>query len=71
MDFTLTPDQEAFRDRVRSWLATNIPREWKERLSSSADLPRPDAYELLRGWQRKMYEAGLVGLTWPRWARAR
>src|SRR6185436_13119401 len=66
MDFTLSPDQEAFRDRVRSWLATNIPREWKERLASSADLPRPEAYAFLREWQRKMFDAGLVGLTWPR-----
>jgi alkylation response protein AidB-like acyl-CoA dehydrogenase len=66
MDFTLTPEQERFRDRVRGWLAANIPAEWRERLATTSDIPRPEAYAFLRDWQRKMYEAGLVGLTWPR-----
>jgi alkylation response protein AidB-like acyl-CoA dehydrogenase len=66
MDFTLTPEQTAFRNRVRGWLAANIPAEWHERHSKGGDIPRPEAYEFLRGWQRKMYEAGLVGLTWPK-----
>ena len=29
MDLTLTPDQQAFRERVRTWLKANIPAEWK------------------------------------------
>jgi alkylation response protein AidB-like acyl-CoA dehydrogenase len=66
MDFTLTPEQTAFRDRVRSWLKQNLPEEWVRRLRAGSDVPRPEAYDLLRQWQRKMYEAGLVGLTWPR-----
>jgi alkylation response protein AidB-like acyl-CoA dehydrogenase len=66
MDFTLTPEQTAFRDRVRSWLKQNLPEEWVRRLRAGSDVPRPEAYDLLRQWQGKMYEAGLVGLTWPR-----
>jgi alkylation response protein AidB-like acyl-CoA dehydrogenase len=65
MDFTLTPEQESFRDEVRGWLARNLPRDWLERLRGS-DIPRPEAYEFLRDWQRRMYDAGLVGLTWPK-----
>jgi alkylation response protein AidB-like acyl-CoA dehydrogenase len=65
MDFTLTPEQTAFRDDVRDWLKRNIPRDWIERIRGGADVPRPEAYEFLRDWQRRMYEAGLVGLTWP------
>ncbi|HEU5320982.1 MAG TPA: acyl-CoA dehydrogenase family protein [Methylomirabilota bacterium] len=63
MDFSLTPDQQAFRERVRAWLNGNIPREW--RLVSGADIPRPEAYDLLRRWQRQLYDAGFIGLTWP------
>jgi alkylation response protein AidB-like acyl-CoA dehydrogenase len=66
VDLTLSPEQEAFRTRVRGWLKTNIPSEWQSRMQASADVPRPEAYDLLRRWQRKLYEAGFVGLTWPK-----
>jgi alkylation response protein AidB-like acyl-CoA dehydrogenase len=66
MDFTLTPEQQSFRDEVRDWLKKNLPRGWVERLRQGSDVPRPEAYEFLRGWQRKMYDAGFVGLTWPK-----
>src|SRR2546425_12794996 len=43
-----------------------MPPEWSERLVASSDIPRPEAYELLRRWQRQLYEAGFIGLTWPK-----
>ena len=64
MDFTLTPDQEAFRERVRSWLEANNPADWQRKVGSS-DVPRPEAYAFLRRWQRQLYDAGFIGLTWP------
>jgi alkylation response protein AidB-like acyl-CoA dehydrogenase len=64
VDFSLTPDQQAFRERVREWLAANIPREWS--LVGASDIPRPEAYDLMRGWQRRLHEAGFIGLTWPK-----
>ena len=66
MDFTLTPEQQSFRDEVRDWLKRNLPRSWIERLHGGSDIPRPDAYEFLRQWQGKLNEAGFVGLTWPK-----
>ncbi|HET7873891.1 MAG TPA: acyl-CoA dehydrogenase [Methylomirabilota bacterium] len=66
MDFTLTPEQASFRDEVRGWLKQNLPKDWLARLREGSDVPRPEAYDLLREWQRKMYEAGFVGLTWPK-----
>ncbi|HMH51366.1 MAG TPA: acyl-CoA dehydrogenase family protein [Candidatus Acidoferrum sp.] len=66
MDFTLTPEQEAFREEVRAWLKTNIPRDWEARAMGSADVPRPEAYDAMRVWQRKLYDAGFIGLTWPK-----
>ena len=66
MDFTLTPEQQSFRDEVRDWLKRNLPRSWVERLHGGSDIPRPDAYEFLRQWQGKLNEAGFMGLTWPK-----
>jgi alkylation response protein AidB-like acyl-CoA dehydrogenase len=54
----MTDEQlSAFRRRVRAWL-------------SSADIPSlPDdldaRFAVLRRWQRDLYRAGLLGLTWP------
>ena len=50
MDFTLTPEQEAFREEVRAWLKVNIPRDWEARAMGSADVPRPEAYDAMRVW---------------------
>ncbi len=66
MDFTLTPEQQFFRDEVRDWLERNLPRSWVERLHGGSDIPRPEAYEFLRQWQGKLNEAGFMGLTWPK-----
>ena len=66
MDFSLTPEQKAFREHVRGWLEANMPREWTRRVMASSDVPRPEAYDFLRGWQRTLSEAGFIGLTWPK-----
>jgi len=66
MDFTLTPEQQSFRDEVRDWLGKNLPVDWVARLRQGSDVPRPEAYRFLSDWQRRMYEAGFVGLTWPK-----
>ena len=66
MDFTLTPEQQSFRDEVRDWLGQNLPADWVARLRQGSDVPRPEAYRFLSDWQRRMYEAGFVGITWPK-----
>ena len=66
MDFKLTPEQTSFRDEVRSWLKKNLPEDWSDRMRIGSDVPRPEVYDFLRKWQRQMYEAGFVGVTWPK-----
>src|SRR3972149_24913 len=66
MDFTLTPEQEAFRNKVRSWFNANVPKDWTEALVSGPTVPRTEIYDFLREWQRKLYDAGFAGLTWPK-----
>jgi alkylation response protein AidB-like acyl-CoA dehydrogenase len=64
LDFTLTPDQDAFRQRVRSWLEANIPDDWTK--FGLSEVPRPEAYAFLRKWQATLYDAGFIGVTWPK-----
>jgi alkylation response protein AidB-like acyl-CoA dehydrogenase len=64
LDFTLSPDQEAFRKRVRAWLEVNIPEDWTK--FGLSEVPRPEAYAFLRKWQATLYDAGFIGITWPK-----
>src|SRR5574341_1210675 len=64
MDFSLIPEQDTFRQTVRAWLREQLPREWKDLCRS--DIPRIETYAILKQWQRKLYDAGFIGLTWPK-----
>src|SRR5438067_13372748 len=64
VDFTLAPDQEALRKRVRASLGANIPDDWKK--FGLSEVPRPEAYDFLRKWQKALHDAGFIGLTWPK-----
>ena len=57
MDLTLSPQEEAFRDELRQWLADNHPGQ-----EPAGDI---DAFEFRRAWQRKLDEANYAGLSWP------
>jgi len=63
---TLTAEQQRFRETVRAWLRANIPEEWARQTVAGSDIPRVEAYDLLRRWQRSLYDAGFLGLTWPK-----
>ena len=63
MDFELTESERAFRDEVRGWLKENAPRAsaGEGRGSGSRDW-----VERGRAWQRKLHEAGYIGIGWPK-----
>src|SRR2546426_2672829 len=65
MDFDFTPEQEAFHKEVRQWLETNLPDDLRGR-SFAASRADHEEVRRLRAWQRKMYEAGYIGIDWPR-----
>jgi alkylation response protein AidB-like acyl-CoA dehydrogenase len=54
MDLSYTPEEEAFRARVRAWLEANVPAP-----GSLRDL------EAMRAWQRTLHAAGFLGAAWP------
>src|SRR2546422_7049235 len=61
MDFELSEPEKKFRDEVRAWLKANKPRE-----NGSAEEGQKVFIESRRAWQKKLYEAGYVGITWPK-----
>ncbi len=65
MDFDYTPEEEAFRMEVRAWLEENVEGH---RLEVGKTLPPEDAKYTPGGleWHTKMYEAGYVGISWPK-----
>jgi alkylation response protein AidB-like acyl-CoA dehydrogenase len=65
MDLTFTPEQEQFRLRVRQWFEENLPEGW-----GTPHFKWPESIEerkkWMREWERKLYEAGFAGLSWPK-----
>ena len=60
MDLTLSATEQAFRDRLRAWLADNVPS-----FAGRKRAENPEYMRFLRDWQRRLFDAGYSGLTWP------
>jgi len=68
MDLAFSEVDEAYRAELRTWLDRHTAE-----LAAAAGLMKGggsanilDAIGMARDWQRTLYEAGYVGLTWPR-----
>src|SRR3989441_12527414 len=60
MDFELSEPEKKFRDEVRVWLKANKPRA-----NGSLAEGQKSFIQSRRAWQKKLYDAGYVGITWP------
>ncbi len=61
MDFDLTPEERAFKDEVTTWLKANKPD-----FGEGGENAGRAAIDKRRAWQKKMFEAGYIGLNWPK-----
>jgi alkylation response protein AidB-like acyl-CoA dehydrogenase len=64
MDFRDTPDEAAFRDGLRRWLAENLPPGWGS--PGQAEPEGDERVAFIRDWSRRLYDAGYIGLSWPK-----
>ncbi|MBM4335880.1 MAG: hypothetical protein FJ108_08205 [Deltaproteobacteria bacterium] len=55
MDLNYTPEEEAFRSKVRTWLEKNAPAQ-----------KGPLSLEDGKAWQRKLHAGGFLGAAWPK-----
>lgn len=63
----MTKDLAEFRREVAAWFANNRPAEQKFLLPESfMEVGSDEQFEFLRDWQRKIYEAGYLGMAWPK-----
>jgi alkylation response protein AidB-like acyl-CoA dehydrogenase len=65
MNFEFSEAEEQFRKDVWAWLERNLPDDLKGKAFAASRADR-DEVARLRWWQKKMYEAGYVGMDWPR-----
>ncbi len=62
MDLNLTAEELQFREELRAWLKANVPKDWDQVREESLE----DRFEFLRSWQRKLYDGGWAGISWPK-----
>jgi hypothetical protein len=65
VDLRFTAEDEAFRDEVRTWLATHLKGEFAELGDAGGPGREHEGFETRRAWERLLGEHGWVGLGWP------
>lgn len=70
MDFDDTPQEAAYREIVRQWIAANAPDDLMQEMAAAEAIhdEEPRAAQILRVsklWQKKKAEAGWACLSWP------
>lgn len=64
MDLKPTPEEEQYRAEVRHWLENNLPPGWGTP-AYQAPVTGAEQVAFAKAWQRKLYDGGWAGLTWP------
>ena len=59
------PTLEDWRAEIRTWLSQNIPSWWEEEFSATPFEIPERCFDASREWQRSLFEAGYMGVTWP------
>jgi len=62
MDLNLTAEESQFQGELRSWLAVNVPKHWDRMREEALE----ERFDFLRKWQRKLFDAGWAGISWPK-----
>ncbi|WP_339741709.1 acyl-CoA dehydrogenase family protein [uncultured Maricaulis sp.] len=61
MDLNFTPEEEAFRAEVRSFLKDNLSEELAAKVRNGEELGKAD----LEGWHATLQSRGWLAVTWP------
>ena len=62
MDLTFTPEEQAFREQIRGWVASNLPKEISHKVHNALELTRDD----MQRWARILGKQGWHGYAWPK-----
>ena len=64
MDFKFSPEDEAFRQEVRQFLAQELPADWNQRHAGDDD--DNDGWEFNRSFQKRLAKRGWLVVSWPK-----
>ena len=66
MDLRHRPEDEAFREEVRSWLSERLVGEFAELGGAGRPGREHEGIEVRQAWERELGAAGWIGLGWPK-----
>src|SRR5205809_6447675 len=69
VDLAFTPEEESFRQEVRTWLDANLPQAWRQ--DGRGGYRDEEDTGLQREWQGKLSHRGGVKVGWPQEGRGR
>ncbi len=62
MDLAFTPQEQKFRETIRSWVHENLPRELSHKVHNALQLTRED----MQQWGKILGKKGWLGHAWPK-----
>jgi hypothetical protein len=62
MDLNFTPEELAFRERIRAWVAENLPKDISHKVYNHLHLTRDD----MQRWAKILGKQGWHGYAWPK-----
>jgi alkylation response protein AidB-like acyl-CoA dehydrogenase len=62
MDLAFTPEEQQFREDIRSWVRANLPKDISHKVFNSLHLSRDD----MQGWAKILGKKGWLGHGWPK-----
>ena len=61
MDLAFTPEEQAFRDEIRTWVRANLPEDIAHKVRNDLHLTRDD----MQRWAKILGKKGWLGYGWP------
>ncbi|HEX6865762.1 MAG TPA: acyl-CoA dehydrogenase family protein, partial [Caulobacteraceae bacterium] len=66
MDFNDTPEEAAYREQARKWLADNAADHKSNTTGNGRQANSPEHMKAAKAWQTRKAEAGYACITWPK-----
>ena len=61
MDLAFTPEEQAFREEVRTWVHAHLPEKISHKVHNALRLTRED----MQAWAKILGTKGWLGYGWP------
>ena len=61
MDLAFTPEEQAFREEVRTWVHAHLPEKISHKVHNALRLSRED----MQSWAKTLGTKGWLGYGWP------